>query len=198
MRAKDPYPGELRGIRDEINRRVRVLLSGLAGVNATETETISALLPGMPDIPGRPVMHPYGLASRARQGSISVTGRQGDDPGNLVVLGHRDSRRPEIDQQGEAALYNASGELIYLRLGSIHIGSKSADQPLVLGTVLQTFLRAVLDAFLNAPQIGFSPFGPVFLDPGIRTALLQYRDTYLQQDSTNILSAVSYTERGGT
>lgn len=81
----------------------------------------------------------------------------------------------------------------------INIGKGGAVQPaqaLVLGNVLKEFLGNVLDALLDAPQIGQSAMGPVFLDPGVRAELVEYKETYLDQASTNILSQLAFTERG--
>lgn len=70
-------------------------------------------------------------------------------------------------------------------------------EALVLGNVQKEFWETYLDAYLNAPQVGFDIFGlPTFLDPALRTQLIQMKQTYVTDPSTNILSQLSFTERG--
>lgn len=106
----------LRAIRQEVARALNVLLSGQAGANTAEKETVDSLYPGSPSIPDRPVMHPFGFVSRAPAGTISVTGRQGASPENRLVLGHRDSTRPADLEVGEAILYASDGEQVLSRV----------------------------------------------------------------------------------
>lgn len=110
----------LRYVREEIKRQLVVVLSGQAGANDdVETETIDNLYPGSPSIEKRPVMHPYGFASRAPAGTISVTARQGNDPTNRLVLGHRDSLRsalPEDLGEGASVIYASDGETVLARV----------------------------------------------------------------------------------
>lgn len=95
-----------RFIKQEISNQVRVILSGQSGGSATvEDETIDNMLPGSPSIPKRPVMHPFGFASRAVKKVISVVARQGDGPTNRLVLGHRHSGRPADLKEGESTMY---------------------------------------------------------------------------------------------
>jgi hypothetical protein len=94
----------------------------------------------------------------------------------------------------------AGKKLHLLSALKIFLGAGTADptQPLVLGLVAKEFLTTLIDEVLNAPQIGFTPFGPCFLDPTIRANLITYKQTYLTDASTNILSQLSFTERGGS
>jgi hypothetical protein len=141
-------------------------------------------------------LHPYGLASKPKAGMECLVVPILDDPTHLNVLAHHDSDRPEIEE-GEACLYGPDGQVIYLKSGgSIHQGSQEADEPAVLGNVLKTFLGDLIDAFLNAAQVGIGPTGPVFLDPTIRTQLTQFKQTFLNQASSNILAQKIFVERG--
>lgn len=133
----------IRFVREEIRRQLNIILPGTAGKTSVSTETINDLYPGMPSIQERPIMHPYGLVSRAPQGTLNVTGRMGDHVGNRMVLGHRDKNRPSLEE-GEVILYNEFGQQIYLQDGEIHIGSKTAASPFVLGDVLNAFLKDLL------------------------------------------------------
>lgn len=133
----------IRFIKEEIKKQVNIILSGSSGTNDQETETISNMYPGMPDIIKRPVMHPYGLVSRAPNATTQVTARQGEHPGNRLVLGHRDSNRPVIGS-GETLLYNQFGQMIYLESGKIHIGKKGSSNPVLLGTEVKKMLQDLI------------------------------------------------------
>lgn len=150
-----------RFLHQEIKKQLNVILSGAAGNNTISTETIDDLFPGMPGILDRPVMHPYGLVSRAPMGTISVTGRQGDHPGNRIVLGHRDVNRPQV-QEGEVQLYNEFGQAIYLENGQIRIGTKAAANPAVLGNELKTLLVDLIGLIKTHTHTGNlgAPTGP--------------------------------------
>jgi hypothetical protein len=90
---------------------------------------------------------------------------------------------------------------IHARAPRVNLAKTDADptEPLVLGNVNVTFMTNLIDAFLNAPQIGWDALNiPVFLDPQIRQLLVEYKQTYLDDASTNILSQLSFTERGGS
>ncbi len=108
-----------RFVRDEIKRALNIILTAQAGSNTVEKETVENLFPGSPSIPKRPVMHPYGFASRAPSKTLSVVAKHGADPSNRIVLGHRDSNRPTDLNDGEAAIYSADGNKIKLGNGVI-------------------------------------------------------------------------------
>lgn len=148
-----------RYIKNEIGRQLNVILTGEASTNTHLIETISKQFPGMPDIPDRPVMHPYGVSSRAPRGTLSVTARMGEHTGNRMVIGHRDKNRPELEE-GEVILYNQFGQQIYLQDGEIHIGSKSASEPFVLGNVFQTMMNSLLAAIQSHTHLSTPPATP--------------------------------------
>jgi len=106
---------------------------------------------------------------------------------------------PEFARTGDSVKYARVGKKLYMgsdtKIG-IARPNKEPIQPLVLGTVLKNFLGAVLDAFLNAPQVVITPMGPGFLDPSVRAALVAAKNTYLTDASTNIVSQIGFTERG--
>lgn len=132
-------------IRREIARQVAVVLSGSAQNAQGQVEDISALYPGMPVITERPVMHPFGYVSRAPNGTIQVTARQGSTPENRLVLGHRDANRPALDG-GEVVLYNAHGQQIRLNAGVIQLGGPDSAEPIVLGAQLKELLTELIAA----------------------------------------------------
>lgn len=106
-----------RFVRDEIKRQLNIILTAQAGSNDNETETIENLFPGSPSIPERPVMHPYGFASRAPSKTLSVVAKHGADPSNRMILGHRDKNRPTDLEAGEAIIYSEDGNRIKLGSG---------------------------------------------------------------------------------
>lgn len=144
---------ELRFIQQEIRKQVNIILSGQAGQNDQFSEDIQNLYPGTPTLSGRPVMHPYGLVSRAPAGTIQVTARQGENPGNRLILGHRDANRPTV-AQGETQLYNQFGQSIYLKEGEIHIGKPASSDPVPLGTELIAFLQSFIAAYKTHTHVG--------------------------------------------
>lgn len=101
---------------------------------------------------------------------------------------------------GNLVLKSLSGKKLYISSDTkISIGKNTlidASEPLVLGDVLKSCLGDLLDAFLDAPSIGTSAVGPVFLDPGIRVLLTLIKSVYLTSPTTNIVSQIAYTERG--
>lgn len=94
-------------MRQEIKRQVQLVLFGSAGATTPMTEDIQEMIPGMSTIPERPVMHPYGFASRAAMNTISCVIRCGDHAGNRMIFGHRDQFRPPDLNEGESAQYSS-------------------------------------------------------------------------------------------
>jgi hypothetical protein len=86
-----------------------------------------------------------------------------------------------------------NGDITHLNLTG-HFNSN----PPVLGDVLQTFCTNVLNAFLNAAEIGSCAVGPVVLDPGIRTILNQELQNHVTTASTNFLSQNNFVDRGAS
>jgi len=106
---------------------------------------------------------------------------------------------PVFATLGHMVAYANAGKKLYLGSDTkVAIGRPGIEpsEPLVLGNVLTTFLTDLLDLILDAPQIGFSAFGPVWLDPGIRSGIISYMTTYLSNSATNIVSQIGFTERG--
>lgn len=110
-----------------------------------------------------------------------------------------DDKIPVQAVDGSTAIVALSGKKLWLSSTSkinLSKGSTAPTEPLALGNVLAEFLGKILDEFLNAPQIGIHPLGPVFLDPTIRANLVAHKSTYITTAATNILSQLSFTERG--
>jgi phage gp45-like len=145
-------------IQQEIRKHVQIILGGLSGQNTEGYENIEQRLPGMPTITNRPVVHPYGFAARAKRGTAQVTARMGDHPNNVLVLGHRDTERPDDLEEGECVLYTADGQKIYVRKDMVQmqvdklqiesemilLGSDSSEENLMLGKVTQDVLKELM------------------------------------------------------
>lgn len=143
----------IKFIRDEIKKQMNTILGGSSGTNTIGTETIENMYPGYAPLLNRPVMHPYGLVSRAPRGTILVSARHGENSNNRIVLGHRDKSRPQV-QQGEVQLYNQFGQAIYLKNGTVHVGTASASNPAVMGNELKSTLESLIDAIASHTHIG--------------------------------------------
>lgn len=141
-------------LKDEIRRHLNIVLSGVSGANTEEHETIGNLFPGMPDIEKRPVSHPYGYASRAKNGTIQVNARMGDHVGNRIVISHRDANRPKDLAEGESVIYSSGGLKVYLRNGKIQIGSETSSDPVVLYNELKTLMESILTHVMAHTHIG--------------------------------------------
>lgn len=140
-------------VRDEIRRQLKVITSGSAGTTTMTTETIENLMPGHPGIPDRPIMHPYGFASRAPNGMISVTAQQGEHPGNKLTLGHRDKDAPALDE-GESVHYSVGGYAIFVKNGEIFLGKNGDLEHMVVGETLKAVLIALITAINAHTHLG--------------------------------------------
>lgn len=124
-----------RFIRLEVARQAQVILSGVTGANENVgSEDIEQVYPGSPTIEKRPVMHPYGFASKAPRGVLQVTARQGENPGNRMVMGHRDKNRPDDMAEGEAWTYSQGGWFIQCNNAGVKIVNKDADTSIDIST----------------------------------------------------------------
>lgn len=140
-------------VRDEIRRQLKIITSGSAGETTMTTEDIQALMPGMPTIPARPIMHPYGFASRAPNGMISVTAQQGEHPGNKLTLGHRDKNAPSVDE-GESVQYSQGGYRIIVKNGEIFVGKGGDLEHMVVGETLKAVLIAIIQKIIVHTHLG--------------------------------------------
>lgn len=182
-------------IRQEIKKQVNIILSGSSGVNTTTTENIRELFPGMPTITNRPVMRPWGYASRAPQGTIQVVARQGEHFGNRVVLGHRAKDIPEDLAEGESILYDSTGRQIRVKDGVIKLGSSASAENLVLGKVFQEMMSTVLQAIAEHVHVTSAPGFPTSEPTNASTFTDQKNNPV---DNGNVLSDISFTEKGAS
>lgn len=183
-----------RFIKQEIRTTLNVLLTAAAGTNDNQTEQVQDLFVGMDGINGVPVMHPFGISSRAPSGTTSIVGRVGDHYGNRLVMGHRDAKRPDSGS-GEVVLYDAYGHIVYLSQSKIQIGSKSASEPFVLGLVFQKLMSQLLQLLSTHTHITTVP-GSATTNP---QEFQQFLDMKLSPvDDKLVLSDEIFGEKGGS
>lgn len=140
-------------IRNEIKRQLQIITSGAAGNTTLTTEDIVALFPGMPTITGRPVMHPFGLVSRAPKGTISVTAQQGNHPGARLTLGHRYATPPTV-AEGETAIFSRGEYTVKVENGQILVGKGGEYETVVVGETLKTLLISMITAIIAHTHLG--------------------------------------------
>ena len=136
-------------VREEVRRQVQILMSGTSGENTHETESIEQMVPGMPTIAKRPIMHPYGFVSRAARGTVQVVGRMGDHASNRFVMGHRDKDRPVDLKEGEGAIYSVGKYQVRVLTDRIQIGKEGVFETLVLGDKLTSLLGDLITELGN-------------------------------------------------
>lgn len=173
-------PDLRRFIQNEVSRQMNVILNASAGPNTVESETIDALFPGMPGITGRPVVHPYGFASRAAQGTISVVAKTGEHVGNRMTIGHRDKDRPADLEEGESVVYSLGKYQVRMKNDKLELGKNGVFEVMVVGDTLKEFLIAFLDLTANHYHIGNLGF-PTGL-PTTKEDFDQAKADYLSND----------------
>lgn len=142
-----------RFIVREIRKQIQIITSGEAGETTMLTEDIANLYAKMPTITKRPVMHPYGFASRAPKGTLSITAQQGDHPGNKMTLGHRDGNKPAVDE-GESVQYSFGGYRVVCKNGELFVGKGTDLEHMVVGETLKAFLIALIQHIVVHTHIG--------------------------------------------
>jgi hypothetical protein len=122
-----------------------------------------------------------------------------DDAFVIKLLSTQEEPIPAFAMLGHLVACARPGKKAYLN-SRVKVGiSRPAvepTEPLVLGNVMVDALTALCNAFLNATQLGWDALGPVYLDPGLRTAIINFKTIYLNTPATNIVSQLGFTERG--
>ena len=113
-------PEMKQAIRNEIKQQMNVILNCVLRSSTNETQEIEQIYPGAPLLDKRPVMHPYGLVSRAPAGKIGVTARLGEHIGSRIIVGVRDVNRADMPlEEGDTCLYDEQGNKI--EIGRAHV-----------------------------------------------------------------------------
>lgn len=135
-----------------------------------------------------------------------------DEAWVLKIFNTSEEPIPQFAQGGDTVVYPRPGKKLYLGSSTkVGIGRPNIDptEPLVLGSVLQTYLNAIvtrLDAILDAiednPPLTTAPGDPVDTTELVaalelvRTGIKTDKITYLDTAGSNILSQIAFTERG--
>lgn len=143
-----------RLIAQEVRKNLNVILQGSSGANTEQQEDINELFPGMSAIPARPVMHPYGHVSRAPQGTLNVVAKQGEHPGNRMVLGHRDSNKPKDLEEGETMIYSVGDYRVKVSKTKIEVAKGEDYEPVVVGETLRQFLITLVELIIQHTHLG--------------------------------------------
>lgn len=194
MEEHELYPLVRQIIREEFQQ---MTMAKVGEITNTFRATLQSRYSEESGLKNLRTLHTYGVSSKPPEGTEVGVLPVGGDPTHLNVIGSHDDKRPTVDQ-GEMAIYNAiAGQLIRLMNdGTIRQGSPGASEPVVLGNVLKALFSAIFDAILNASQIGIDSFGlPVFLDPGVRAALVAAKSQFITTAATNILGQKNFVER---
>lgn len=179
---------EIRFIREEIRKQMNIILNAETGVTDSQTETIQKLFPGMPNIDTRPVVHPYGLVSRAVQGVISVVARVGDHFGNRMVIGHRDNARPSDVDEGETIIYSVGDYRVKVSKTQILVGKGTDYEPVMVGETTRQFLISLVQLIVEHTHLG---------NLGIETSIPLNNEEFLQLEEENLDNSKILAEDGG-
>lgn len=150
-----------------------------------------------PNINNARSIQPFGISSRAPSGTECLVVPIAGQASHINIVGHFDKNRPSV-VDGEVKIYGADGQVIYLKSGgTIHQGSASANEPVVLGNVLKEAIASILDHLTTDPW-GYDVFAlPVFIDPMLQTHLTEDKAKYVETPTTNIVGQKNFVERGG-
>lgn len=171
----------------EIQRHMQIIGSGTAGNTTMTTEDIQTFMPGAPTVPARPVSQPFGFASRAPQGMLSVTAQQGEHPGNKVTLGHRDKDAPEV-AEGESVIYSKGGYRMVVKNGELFVGKGTDLEHVVVGETLKAFLIGLVDAIIAHDHLG---------NLGFPTSVPRNNATFTQLKTDNLDNDKILAKDGG-
>lgn len=143
----------MRYVKKEISRQLNILLMAETVGADQFTESIAKLYPGMPTITERPLIQPFGLASKAPNGTQSLVARLGDHPGNRSVIGHRDANKPDVDV-GESVVYSMGGYRVWIENDRVSVGKGIETQTVVCGDLLTEFLGDLLSLLAQHTHAG--------------------------------------------
>lgn len=184
-------------IREMIQLELAPILMASVVSNTDQNRAVIRRFSSEGPIPNLRSIQPFGISSRAPAGTQGLVIPVNGDPTHLNLVGHFDTAKPACDD-GETVLYGADGQVIYLKSGgTIHQGTEAADEPVVLGTVLQTFADNLLESFLQTGIVGYDSFGlPVYLSPDIAETMTTEKANHVDNPDTNFLAQKNFVERG--
>lgn len=151
--------GEIRKMVREIIQQELAAIS-MAFVNSNQSNQRSTIQRFKNDGPISNIrnIQPFGISSRAPVNTDAVVAGVGNDVTHLIMLGHFDKSKP-TGQDGETLLYDAFGHVVYLSQDKMQFGSKSSENPMMLGDLVQDLLSQFLEkvATHTHPAPGYPP-----------------------------------------
>lgn len=114
---------------------------------------------------------------------------------------HSDGNAIQFDSGDEdnLTLYFGGVKVMLTADGTVRVGKQGSSQtePMVLGSVLVSFLDGIISTLKTVPAgLTTTPGNPVTVSPALIAALDILKGTYIDTPSTNIVSQVAFTERG--
>lgn len=175
-------------IRRVIRQELSPILMGSIVSNESDTRSTIKRYPNESPRDDIRSVQPFGLASKAPAGTQAFIVPAGFDRTNQNIIGHFDETNKPALNDGEVALYDAYGHVLYLSNGKIQLGSEASSENMVLGQVFKQFASDLLDALATHthPGIG-SP-------PSNMSKFTALKSSPVQDEK--ILSSISFTEKG--
>lgn len=134
---------------------------------------------------------PFGFASKAPAGTQAFVVPAGNDPSNQNILGHFDEKKRPPLQDGDTAIYDAHGNVIYLSNGKMQFGSEAADENMVLGKVFKQLMSDLLQELAIHTHIG--NLGYETAPPSDAAEFTALKSSPV--DDEKVLSDVAFTEK---
>lgn len=184
-------------VRKLLRQEIAPIMMALTAKNEDALRTSVKRFETDSPINGLRNIQPYGFSSRAPVGVAALTIPIDSNPTHINVVGHFDEGKPQLND-GESALYGAAGQVIFCTAaGLIHQGTKTADEPVVLGNVMKECLKDLYADFLEKLPVAYDGFGlPCTLNPVVKSAMTDQKAKYVTSASTNIVGQKNFVERG--
>lgn len=180
----------IRLIKNVLRQELAPILMGAIISNESQSRSTFQRFATDSPIGNARTMQPYGISSRAPPGTSALIVPLDANPTNLNIAGFFDDSRPATED-GETILYNQFGQLVYLSNGKIQIGSKSSDEPLVLGNVFKQLMDQLLSALAeHVHPVPDGTSGP----PDNAAVYSSLQESPI--DDNSILSDVAFSEKG--
>ncbi len=146
-------------IKRVIRQELSPILMGAILSNESDTRSTIQRYPNEGPRANIRSVQPFGLASKAPAGTQAFIVPAGFDQTNQNILGHFDEAHKPNLADGEVALYDAYGHVLYLSNGKIQLGSEASSENMVLGQVFKQFASDLLSAIAahTHPGIGSPP-----------------------------------------